>query len=84
MSIRRATLRQLEIFDALAVHMSITRTADALHLSPPAVSIQVRQLAEAAGQPLIEQVGKKLYLTDAGNAVALTCRDLFERMERLT
>ncbi len=84
MSIRRATLRQLEIFDTLAVHMSITRTADALHLSPPAVSIQVRQLAEAAGQPLIEQVGKKLYLTDAGNAVALTCRDLFERMERLT
>ena len=84
MGIHHATLRQLEIFDALAVHMSITRTAEALHLTPPAVSIQVRQLAEAAGQPLIEQVGKKLYLTDAGKATALASRDLFERMERLT
>lgn len=84
MSIRHATLRQLEIFDRLVVHMSITRTAEAMHLTPSAVSIQVKQLAESVGMPLLEQVGKKLYLTDAGRAMALTCRDIFERMERLS
>ena len=83
MPIRRATLHQLRIFDALAQHMSITRTAQMLHLTPPAVSIQVKQLAEAAGQPLVEQVGKKLYLTEAGKAVASACRDVSARMERL-
>jgi len=83
MPIRRATLHQLRIFDALAQHMSITRTAQALHLTPPAVSIQVKQLAEAAGQPLVEQVGKKLYFTEAGEAVASACRDVSARMERL-
>ena len=83
MPIRRATLHQLRIFDALAQHMSITRTAEVLHLTPPAISIQVKQLAEAAGQPLVEQVGKKLYLTEAGEAVASACRDVSARMERL-
>ncbi|MEJ2643680.1 MAG: LysR family transcriptional regulator [Gammaproteobacteria bacterium] len=83
MPIRRATLHQLRIFDALAQHMSITRTAQMLHLTPPAVSIQVKQLAEAAGQPLVEQVGKKLFLTEAGKAVASACRDVSARMERL-
>ena len=83
MTVRRATLHQLRIFDALAQHMSITRTAEALHLTPPAVSIQVKQLAEAAGQPLVEQVGKKLFLTEAGETVASACRDVSARMERL-
>lgn len=83
MSIRRATLHQLRIFDTLVRHMSITRTAEALHLTPPAVSIQVKQLAEAAGQPLVEQVGKKLFLTEAGRTVASACRDVWGRMERL-
>ncbi len=84
MTVRRATLHQLRIFDTLAQHMSITRTAEALHLTPPAVSIQVKQLAEAAGQPLVEQVGKKLYLTSAGEVVASACRDVSARMERLS
>ncbi|HKK06983.1 MAG TPA: LysR family transcriptional regulator [Gammaproteobacteria bacterium] len=84
MPIRRATLHQLRIFDALAQHMSITRTAEVLHLTPPAVSIQVKQLGEAAGQPLVEQVGKKLFLTEAGKAVASACRDVSARMERLS
>jgi len=83
MPIRHATLHQLKIFDTLARHMSITRTAEALHLTPPAVSIQVKQLAEAAGEPLLEQVGKQLYLTDAGDMVAAACRDVLQRMELL-
>jgi len=83
MPIRHATLHQLKIFDTLADEMSMARTAEELHLTPPAVSIQIRQLAEAVGHPLIEQVGKRLYLTDAGDMVALACRDLFDRIEIL-
>ena len=84
MPIRHATLHQLKIFETLAHHMSVARTAEALHLTPPAVSIQVKQLAEAVGQPLLEQVGKQLYLTAAGETVASACHDFFQRLERLT
>jgi LysR family transcriptional regulator, low CO2-responsive transcriptional regulator len=83
MSIRHATLHQLKIFGALSDEMSMARTAEALHLTPPAVSIQIRQLADAVGQPLLEQIGKQLYLTDAGEMVAQACRDLFNRIEIL-
>lgn len=83
MPVRHATLHQLKIFDTLARHMSVARTAEALHLTPPAVSIQVKQLSEAAGHQLLERVGKQLYLTSAGEAVAAACHDVFERLERL-
>jgi DNA-binding transcriptional LysR family regulator len=83
MPIRHATLHQLKIFHALSQHMSITRTAEALHLTPPAVSIQVKQLAESAGEPLIDQVGKQIFLTDAGKAVAEASKDILERIDSL-
>jgi DNA-binding transcriptional LysR family regulator len=63
--------------------MSITRTAEALHLTPPAVSIQVKQLAESSGEALIDQVGKQIFLTDAGKAVAEASKDIFERIDSL-
>jgi len=81
MALRHATLHQLKIFNTLAYHMSVTRTAESLHLTAPAVSIQIKQLTEAVGQPLLEQIGKKLYLTDAGNLLAIACRDIFTRIE---
>ena len=83
MPIRHATLNQLRIFDAVARHMSFARAAEELHLTPPALSIQVKQLAESAGQPLYEQIGKKIYLTPAGQVLAEACRDIFGRLERV-
>ncbi len=83
MGIHHATLRQLKVFHTLARELSVTRTAEALHLTPPAVSIQVKQLTEAVGQPLIEQIGRRIHLTAAGERVAAACRDLFERLEYL-
>jgi DNA-binding transcriptional LysR family regulator len=83
MSIHHATLNQLRIFDALARHMSVARTAEALHLTPPAISIQVKQLSETVGLPLLEHIGKQLYLTETGSLVAAAARDIFDRMERL-
>lgn len=84
MSIRHATLHQLRIFDALARQRSVSRAARELHLSPPAISIQCRQLAEAVGQPLYEMVGKQLYLSAAGEIVSRTCRDVLARLEQTT
>ena len=83
MSIHHATLHQLKIFDAVARHLSFARAAEELHLTPPAISIQVKQLADVIGQPLFEQIGKKISLTPAGNASWATCRDVLDRLEQL-
>ncbi len=60
------TLRQLKIFEAVARHTSISRAASEMHLTQPAVSMQMKQLEEQIGVPLLEQIGKRLYLTEAG------------------
>jgi DNA-binding transcriptional LysR family regulator len=60
------TLRQLRIFEAVARFSSISRAANELHLTQPAVSMQVKQLEDQIGLPLLEQIGKRLYLTEAG------------------
>ena len=61
------TLRQLHVFQAVAQHLSFTRAADELHLSQPAVSMQVRQLEDSVGLPLFEKTGKQISLTEAGH-----------------
>jgi LysR family transcriptional regulator, low CO2-responsive transcriptional regulator len=60
------TLRQLQIFEAVARHLSYSRAAEELYLTQPAVSMQVKQLEENVGMALFEQLGKKIYLTEAG------------------
>lgn len=61
------TLRQLRVFEAVARHASISRAAAELHLTQPAVSMQVKQLEEQVGVALVEHIGRQLYLTDAGH-----------------
>jgi DNA-binding transcriptional LysR family regulator len=63
------TLRQLEVFDAVARHLNFTRAAEELFLTQPAVSMQIKQLEEQIGQPLFEQIGKKIHLTEPGREV---------------
>ena len=60
------TLRQLEIFQRVANHLSFTKAAEELFLSQPAVSGQIKQLEKAVGLALYEQLGRKIYLTEAG------------------
>lgn len=60
------TFRQLKVFEAVARHLSYTQAAQELHLTQPAVSMQIKQLEETTGLPLFEQLGKKTYLTEAG------------------
>lgn len=63
---RPLTLRQLRTFTEVARRLSYTAAAHALHLTQPAVSMQVRQLEQAAGLPLVEQLGRRVHLTEAG------------------
>ena len=71
---KNLTLRQLRVFEAVARHLSFSRAAAELHLTQPAVSMQVRALEEEAGLPLTEQLGKKIFLTDAGAELARQAR----------
>lgn len=80
---RHVTLHQMKIFVALARHLNMTRAAEELHMTPAALSIQVKQLAESVGAPLHEQIGKRLYLTETGRRVDAACRDVLSRLEAL-
>ncbi len=62
----RVTLRQLNVFEEVARQLSYTRAAETLHLSQPAVSMQIRQLEDEVGLELFEKLGKKIQLTEAG------------------
>ena len=70
------TFRQLKVFEAVARHLSFTQAAQELHLTQPAVSMQIKQLEETAGLPLFEQLGKKIYLTQAGQEMYHYCRNI--------
>ncbi len=77
---KHVTLRQLKVFEAVARHLSFSRAAEELHLTQPAVSMQVKQLEEQAGLPLTEMVGKKVYLTGAGEEVARHARRIAQQL----
>ncbi|MDA8093327.1 MAG: LysR substrate-binding domain-containing protein [Betaproteobacteria bacterium] len=77
---RHSTLRQLEVFEAIARLGSFTRAAEELFLTQPTVSMQIKKLTDAVGLPLFEQVGKKIYLTDAGRELHQACRGIFEHL----
>ncbi len=80
--IKNATLRQLKVFEAVARNLSYTRAAEELFTTQPTVSIQLKQLTDLIGQPLLEQVGKKIYLTDIGQELLKVCDEIFEGLDR--
>ena len=77
----QATLHQLRVFETVARHGSFTKAAEELYITQPTVSSQVKQLTQAVGLPLFEQIGKQLYLTEAGRELSATCHDIFEKLE---
>jgi DNA-binding transcriptional LysR family regulator len=78
-----ATLQQLRLFAAVAQHKSVTRAAEEVHLTQPAVSIQIKRLEAKVGMPLIEHIGKELHLTVAGEEVLDASKDVLERLSDL-
>jgi DNA-binding transcriptional LysR family regulator len=77
------TLRQMKVFEAVARLGSYTRAAEELHLTQPAVSMQIKQLEENAGLPLFEQLGKKIYLTQAGQEMQHYCRSIAQQLDEV-
>lgn len=81
--LRRVTLHQLRLFSALARHGTMTLAAEDMHMTVPAFSIQIKQLAETCGLPLHEVLGRKLALTEAGRTVSAAARDMLQRLDHL-
>lgn len=77
------TLHQLRILAAVAETGGVTRAADVLHLTQPAVSIQLRQLADTIGAVLFETQGRRVVLTDAGHDVLLAAHGIDAELEHL-
>ncbi len=82
MSRRHLTFRQLETFATVARLGSFSRAAHALHLTQPAVSIQIRQIADIVGLPVFEQIGRDIRLTAAGQELLQTARELDDSWNR--
>jgi LysR family transcriptional regulator, low CO2-responsive transcriptional regulator len=73
--LRELTIRQLRALAAVQKHRSVTAAAKQLHLTQPAVTLQLRNLQALAGLPLIQRTSDGMLLTDAGREVlALTER----------
>lgn len=77
------TLRQLQCFAAVARNRSFTRAADELHLTQPAVSMQIRQLEQQAGVSVTEQLGKQIHLTEAGKEVYRYARMILQNVDEM-
>ncbi|MCU7802886.1 MAG: LysR family transcriptional regulator [Candidatus Thiodiazotropha sp. (ex Lucinoma annulata)] len=77
------TLRQMRVFTTVARHLNYTRAAQELHLSQPAVSMQVKQLEESVGLPLFEHAGKKIQLTEVGREMSQYVRAIFQTFEEM-
>jgi len=75
------TFRQLTVLEAVARNLSFTKAADELHLTQPAVSMQIKQIEESIGLPLFEQIGKKVFLTEAGHEMYSYCRSIQQQLE---
>jgi len=78
---RNLTLRQLQVFAAAARHMNFSRAAEELHLSQPAVSTQLKDLAAVLGLPLFERIGRRTYLTPAGEELLQCARAIEQRLK---
>ncbi len=74
------TFRQLKVFEVVSRHLNYTKAAKELHLSQPAVSMQIKQLEEQADTPLIEKLGKKLYLTEVGHEMYNYARSTMQQL----
>jgi DNA-binding transcriptional LysR family regulator len=77
------SLAQLRIFHKITQTMSITKAASELHLTQPAVSIQLKKFQEQFQLPLTEVVGRQLYITDFGKEIAKNIETILEGVDAL-
>ena len=75
------TISQLKIFLKVVEFGSITKAADELHLTQPAVSIQIKNFQKDFKYPLTEIINKKLYVTEFGKEIASACENILNELE---
>ena len=74
------TLNQLQIFLKITQTLSVTKAAEELHLTQPAVSIQLRNFQQQFDIPLTEVVGRRIYITDFGKEIAQSAEDILQQV----
>ena len=77
------TLHQLVIFTKVCALRSISKVAEEMHLSQPAISIQLKKLQEQFDIPLTEVIGRQLYVTDFGNKIVALSHEILNRVNRI-
>ncbi|OGA74751.1 MAG: transcriptional regulator [Betaproteobacteria bacterium RIFCSPLOWO2_12_FULL_66_14] len=78
---RAVSLRQLSVFVAVAKHLSFARAAEELHLTQPAVSMQIKELEAAVELPLFERAGRSVRLTMPGEYFLVYARRVLATMK---
>ena len=81
--LRHASLRQIQVFESVARNLSFTKAAEELFLTQPTVSAQVKSLSDTIELPLYEQIGRKIFLTEVGESVAASCREIITTLYNL-
>ncbi len=77
------TLHQLQVFLKITETKSITKAAEELHLTQPAVSIQLKNLQDQFEIPLTEIIGRQLYVTDFGKEIAIAAERILEEVNAI-
>lgn len=77
------TLHQLEIFLKIVEHQSITKAAEELYLTQPAVSIQLKNFQQHFDIPLTEVVARQLYITEFGNEIACAAQNIIDEATKM-
>ncbi len=81
MTLRNLSMRQLQLFVEVAKRQSFVRTAEAMHLSPPAVTMQIKELEAAVELPLFDRRGRSVSLTTAGEYFLVYAKRLLSTLK---
>lgn len=74
------SFRQLRLFLALAETGSVSAAAKVMHVTQPTASMQLKEISASVGLPLYEVIGKKVFLTEVGKALAVTAREITQSL----
>jgi DNA-binding transcriptional LysR family regulator len=77
------TLHQLQIFTEVVRQKSVTKAAEAMHMTQPALSIQLKNFQRQFEFPLVEIIGKKLYITDFGLTIAEIAQNILQEADAI-
>jgi len=77
------TLNQLQVFLKIVQTGSVTKAAEELHLTQPAVSIQLKNFQEQFDIPLTEVIGRKIHITDFGHEVAVSAENIIHQVNAI-